>query len=227
MDGKVTCWPAGQGMPMDRELTAAWNRLKTEFKKDVQFFGFCGVLVGIFLLWQSKAKQQGWSRANWASDLLGDFMSFNAFGLVFFAYLAIGCTATVLSSFGMAPSWLLKGLDHVEDRLTQFASALIAFMAGLLSLVAIASLLNLDLGGLKVFLLALLFCALVAVTYITGNMVARRAEPFDRWWVALLSLVICLSVLVWLVFFSPAKASKQTSQAEPASTFGAVQVLRQ
>lgn len=192
---------------MDREITEAWNRLKIEFAKDVRFFGFCGVLVGIFSLWQSKAKAQGWSKANWASDLLGDFISFNAFGLIFFAYLAVGCTATVLDRFGITPNWLARSLDHVEERLTQLASSLLAFMSGLLSLVAMASLLNLDAGGLKVLLLAFLFCSLVTVTYITGHMVARRAEPFDRWWAALLSLAICLLALVWLVFFATGTAS--------------------
>ncbi|WP_369978043.1 hypothetical protein [Xanthomonas bundabergensis] len=192
---------------MDREVKEALSRLQAELRKDLPFFGFCGLIVGLFLVWQAKATERGWSKAHWASDLLSDFMSFNAFGLVFFVYLAIGCTITVLSRFNVNLRFLASSLDHMEERLTQFASSLLAFMVGLLVFVILASLLNLDSGGLKVLLLSSLFSGLIGFTYIAGTLVARRAEPFDLWWVALIMLAACIGVLGWLVFIANGKTS--------------------
>jgi len=190
---------------MDREIKEAFSRLQAELRKDLPFFGFCGLIVGLFLVWQGKATERGWSKAHWASDLLADFMSLNAFGLVFFAYLAIGCTITVLTRFNFTHRYLTSSLDHIEERLTQFASSLLAFMTGLLVFVALASILNLDSGGLKVLLLSLIFSLLVGFTYVAGVLVARRAEPFDIWWVALIMLSVCFGVLGWLIFLASGK----------------------
>ncbi len=185
---------------MDPDLKLALDRFTAELKKDIWFFGACGVVVGLFMVWQARLKELGLvENPKWASDLFTDFMSFNAFGLIFFGYLLLGCVATVFAGLGHPKPRLEAAVTHMEARLAQIASAIVSFLAGLLALVTVYSVLNLDSGGLKLFLLAFLFALLIVGGFVIALLVGRRTKPFDKWWVALLSSLAVAGTLGWLL----------------------------
>lgn len=185
---------------MDPDIKLALDRFITEVRKDLWFFGGCGAVVGLFTVWQSRLKELGIAQnPRWASDLFSDFMSFNAFGLVFFGYLLIACISTVFASLGHARPKLELAVSHMESRLAQIASAIVCFMAGLLALVVVYSILNLDSGGAKLAALTVLFAIFIVGSFVMALAVGRRTKPFDTWWVALVSIFLLAGILGWLL----------------------------
>jgi len=185
---------------MDPYLKLALDRFTVEFKKDILFFGACGVVVGLFMVWQARLKELGLVKdPKWATDLFTDFMSFNAFGLIFFGYLLLGCFASVFAGLGHPKPRLEAAVNHMETRLAQIASTIVSFLAGLLALVSLYSVLNLDSGGLKLLGLAVFFAFLIVGSFAMAMMVGRRTKPFDKWWVALLSSLTVAGTLAWLL----------------------------
>lgn len=188
---------------MDPEMKIAIERFAGELKKDIWFFGACGAVVALFMVWQARLKELGLVESpKWANELFSDFMSLNAFGLIFFGYLLIASIATVFADLGHPKRKLEQIVSHMESRLAQIASSIVAFMAGLLSLVLIYSVLNLDSGGLKLAGLTIGFSFFIAASFVMAWLVGRRTKPFDKWWVALVSTLILAGVLVWLLIQS-------------------------
>ena len=185
---------------MDADLKAALHRFLDELKNDIWFFGGCGFFVGLFMVWQSRLKELGLAKdPKWASDLFSDFMSLNAFGLVFYGYLLLACLSTAFTDLGRPMPYLDRMVAHMEMRLAQVASSLVAFSIGLLALVALYSILNLDSGGARLVALASLFSVFIAGTFAIALAVGRRTEPFNRWWVALMSMLALAGALWWLL----------------------------
>ena len=181
-------------------MKLALNRFVTEIKKDILFFGLCGSVVAIFLVWQIRLKELGIAdNPKWALDLFTDFMSFNAFGLIFFGYLLLGCIATVFADLVHPMQVLERAVSHMESRLAQIASAIVSFMAGLLALVLFYSFLNLDSGGVKLAFLTILFSFFIFGGFVVALLIGRRTKPFDKWWVALLSFLVLSGALGWLL----------------------------
>lgn len=188
---------------MDPELKLGIDRFIEELKKDIWFFGACGAVVALFMVWQARLKELGLvENPKWANELFSDFISFNAFGLIFFGYLLIASVATVFADLGHPKQKLELLVSHMEVRLAQIASSIVAFMAGLLALVLLYSVLNLDSGGLKLAALAIGFSFFVAATFVMALLVGRRTKPFGKWWVALVSTLALAGALVWLLIQS-------------------------
>lgn len=172
-------------------------------KKDFWFFGGVGFLVGLLSVWQPRLKALGISNdPNWGSQLLNDFISINAFGLIFFVYLLLACAATIMSGIGLPSSRLERIVRHVERRMTQLSSSIIAFMLGLLVLVALVSIVNLDSSGARTIVVSVLLVGLVGAAFITATLVARRIEPFQKWWVASIILLLDLSLIGYMIIHS-------------------------
>lgn len=185
---------------MDPDLKLALNRFIAELKKDIWFFGACGIVVGLFMVWQARLKELGvLQNPKWATDLFSDFMSFNAFSLIFFGYLLLGCVATIFSDLGRQKPCLEAAVSHMEVRLAQIASAIVSFLTGLLALVTLYSILNLDSGGVTLLALALVFSFLIVAGFTVAFLVGRRTKPFDKWWVALLCSISISVTLGWLL----------------------------
>lgn len=190
---------------MEMKIKRAFVRLKSEFRKDMCFFGFCGALVGLLIFWQAKAREDGWSKSDWANALFADFLAFKAYALFFFIYLFAGCACTILKHPAISPKHIARMkpmLDHADTRFTQITSSLLAFMAGLSALVALVSFINLDASGLKLIGYAAAFCAFISTVYTASHFVARGAKPFDRWQAAAIAFAISFIAFIWLVFFS-------------------------
>lgn len=193
---------------MQTNMKAGVDLLVGELRKDIWFFGTCGFAIGLFMAWQPRIKALGIAKdPQWAGQLFSDFVSFNAFGLVFFGYLLLGCLAAIFNAMKRQSSRLTDTVSHVESRLAQLASSIIAFMSGLLALVTLYSFLNLDSSGLKVIALTAFFSLFVATVFVVATFVGRRIEPFDKWWVAVITLILTMSILTWLVFFASGKVS--------------------
>lgn len=185
---------------MDPDLKLALDRFTAELKKDIWFFGACGVVVGLFMVWQDRLKELGIvQNPKWANDLFSDFMSLNAFGLIFFGYLLLGCVATVFADLGHPKPRLEAAVIHMEARLAQIASAIVSFLVGLLALVTLYSVLNLDSGGIKLFGLAIVFAFLIVGGFAIALLVGRRTKPFNTWWMALFSSFAIAAILGWLL----------------------------
>ena len=185
---------------MDNNIKAVVNTLIEELKKDIWFFGGCGFIVGLFTVWQSRLTELGFVKnPKWANELFSDFVSFNAFGLIFFGYLLIACASTFFKGLGFSCSKLEQTVHHMESRLTQIASAILCFMFGLFILVALYSGLNLNYGGLPLIFLSTLFSLFIVSSFVIALSVGRENEPFNKWWVAIISIGVLATTLFWLL----------------------------
>jgi hypothetical protein len=135
----------------------------------------------------------------WAKELFADFMSFNAFGLIFFGYLLIACTLAFCEDLGFSFPKLERAVSHVELRLTQIASAMLCFISGLIALVLVYSFLNLDYSGFSLIFLTVLFALFIVSSLFIALSVGRRSQPFDKWWVAIIFMMLLTIVLWWLL----------------------------
>jgi hypothetical protein len=182
------------------ELKLAFDRILSEIKKDMWFFGLCGMFVGLFMVWQFRFRVLGIAEnPRWASDVFADFMSVNAFCLISFGYLILACISTMLKDLGCSWPKLELAVNHVESRLVQIVSSMVSFMAGLLVVFTIYTGLVLDSSGLWVAFLAILFSVLVIGGFVAAVLVGHRTKPFDSWWAALLILLVTVSSLGWLL----------------------------
>jgi hypothetical protein len=187
---------------MDAEIKTVALGLKQELLKDLPFFGACGVAVGWLMLIQYRLTQNGMGPKDSLADaLFSDFVSFNAFGLVFLGLLALGSAVTCLAALNVRWLGLERVVDHLQVRLAQLASSIISFTLGL-SVTALGhSVLTVTADGIRLFLLIALFDAMLVVGFISAMVVARRKPPFDRWWVGVMFLVLALAATISLVFW--------------------------
>ena len=185
---------------MDEELKSAIQRFVVELKQDIIFFGASGFAVALFMIWQARLKELGVSEnPTWANELFSEFMSLNAFGLVFFGYLIIASISSIFADFGKSNERLDRIVFHMESRLAQIASSIVAFMAGFLLLVLVYSLLVLDSGGIKLTVLTAALSLFMISTFVAAILVGRRSRPFDKWWVATTVVLVLAAVLGWLL----------------------------
>lgn len=188
---------------MTDDVRRMFHPLVSGIKKDLWFFGGVGFLVGLLSVWQPRLKALGVSNdPKWGSQLLEDFISINAFGLIFFIYLLLACGATILSGIGLPSSRLESIVQHVERRMAQLSSAIIAFMLGLLVLITLVSIVNLDSSGACTIAISVLLVGVVGAAFVTATLVARRIEPFHKWWVASIILLIDISLICYMIIHS-------------------------
>jgi hypothetical protein len=188
--------------PVDAEIRTVVLRLKEELLKDLTFFGACGFAVGWLMLVQYRQKQSGIApKDSWADALFSDFVSFNAFGLVFVGLLALGSAVTCLAALNVRSPRLERVVEHLQVRLAQLASSIIAFTLGL-SLTALGhSLFTVTAGGIGLSLMIALFNSMLVVGFGSAMLVARRRPPFDRWWVGVMFFVLALAAALSLIFW--------------------------
>ncbi|MFG6443542.1 hypothetical protein [Roseateles sp. LKC17W] len=188
--------------PMDAEIRTVARLLKQELLKDLPFFGTCGVAVGWLMLVQYRLTQTGMGPKDSLADaLFSDFVSFNAFGLVFLGLLALGSAVTCLAALNIHWPRLERVVDHLQTRLAQLASSIISFTLGL-SLTALChSLLTITAGGVGLFSMIALFDGMLVVGFGSAMLVARRRSPFDQWWVGVMFLVLALGATLSLIFW--------------------------
>jgi len=185
---------------MDKDIKNALDKFLVELKKDIFFFGGCGAVVALFMVWQARFNELGLAKnPNWANELFSDFMSFNAFGLIFFGYLLLACIANAFSDLGYSLPKLENAVSHMEARLMQIASSIIAFMSGLLTLVILYSVLNFDGGGGKLIGLAIIFAIFIFGSLTMALMIGQRSEPYNKWWVSIASFIAISCLLGWLL----------------------------
>jgi hypothetical protein len=171
-----------------------------EFRKDAAFFGGCGMCVGLFELLQPQTAKSGTATSfKWADALFIDFVPVHACALFFFAYVAAGCLATVLSFDTKHISVWDEMASHVQIRWTQLSSSVIAFLAGFSAIALMHALVTHTLPGFKLALLCLFLSGELLGTLWIGGLVASRVQPFDRKIVAAFLLMLTLAVLWWLI----------------------------
>lgn len=185
---------------LDGDLRNIWISLWIEIKKDVPFFSSIGAIVGYFLLLHERLKESGLAKDKaWADALISDFLSLNAFSLIFFGLLSIGSVATLLSGFWRDSARLNAVVKHLEIRLSQIASSVIAFAIGISALALVQSFITITPSGMKLASIVLFLNVFLVVSHIASAAVARRVEPFDNRWVALISLVISVALISWII----------------------------
>ncbi len=197
--GKSEHCPAS---PVDAEIRTVALLLRQELLKDLPFFGACGFIVGWLMLAQFRLTQKGMGpKDSLAEALFSDFVSFNAFGLVFLGLLALGSAVTCLAALNVRWPQLERVVDHLQTRLAQLASSIISFTLGL-SVTALGhSALTRTVGGIKLISMIGLFDALLIVGFISAMLVARRRPPFDRWRSGVTFLVLALAATLSLIFW--------------------------
>lgn len=185
---------------MDADYKYVVDRLSTEIRKDIWFFGFCGVFVGYFLVMHSRLKEEGVAHGeSWGNELFADFVSFNAFGLVYIGLIMVASAVTIAQSMGRQWPKLEAAVHHLEARFTQITSSIISFTWGLAALALLHSLVTVTSSGLGLALLIVIFNVLLFVGFSTAVLIARRTKPFDSWWASSLALAGAVGALSWLI----------------------------
>jgi hypothetical protein len=185
---------------MEDTITATAKSLLAEMRKDISFFGACGALTGLLMVWQSRLQAIGVGKdTTFSMNLFSDFVSFSAFGLIFIGLVALGTMQTIFLRFGWHWKWLASTVAHLEGRLTQFASTIVCFIAGLLAIALLYSVLNLETGGARLAAIAIPFCFVIFAGHVAAIAIVRREPPFDKWWAALFFFVGVLVLLTVLI----------------------------
>lgn len=185
---------------MIKELEVIVKRLLVEIRKDISFFGSCGALVGLLMLWQFKLSVLGLASGKaWPIELFSDFVSFNAFTLVFIGLIVISTAATLLRELGLPLPRLEASVAHLEERLSQLASSIISFTLGLSALALLHALLTLEQGGLWLAVLVVIFDCVIFGGFIAAAAFARRIAPFDKWKASLSAFAAALFFIGWLL----------------------------
>jgi hypothetical protein len=175
-------------------------RLSSEIRKDLIFFASSGVIVGLLMVWQSRLKEMGVaSGESWADALFSDFVSFNAFSHIFVGLMAIGSFATIVNALGCQWPQIEATVVHLESRFVQLASSIISFTVGVSISALLHSVYTVTVGGATLAFMIVLFNAMLFIGFVSATLVARRTEPFDRWWVSLLMLLLALGAVIGFI----------------------------
>jgi hypothetical protein len=187
---------------MDDHIKAVAIALWQEVKKDLPFFGICGFFVGWLMVVQFRLKEIGAApNESWADVLFSDFISFNAFGLIFVGLLGLGSLITCLHALKISWPHLERSVAHLEVRLAQLASSIISFTIGLSLFSSAHALFTITAQGVVLAFVIALFDGLIVVGFMSAALVARRPPPFDRWYVGSGMFAASLAAITWFVFY--------------------------
>jgi hypothetical protein len=187
---------------VDDHIKAVASALWQEIKKDLLFFGICGFAVGWLMVAQFRLKEIGAApKESWAETLFSDFISFNAFGLVFVGLLGLGSLVTCLLALKISWPQLERSVAHLEARLAQLASSIISFTIGLSIFSSAHALFTITAQGVALAFVIALFDVLIVVGFISSALIARRTPPFDKWYVGLGMLAASLAVITLFVLY--------------------------
>lgn len=187
---------------MDNHIKAVGSALWQEVKKDLLFFGACGFFVGWLMVAQFRLKEIGAApKDSWADTLFSDFISFNAFGLVFVGLLGLGALNTTLQALKVSWPRLEKSVIHLETRLAQLASSIISFTIGLSLFSSAHALFTITAQGVFLAFVIVLFDVLIVAGFMSAALVARRPPPFDRWYVGSGMLLASLAAVTLFILY--------------------------
>lgn len=185
---------------VDDHIKMVGSVLWQEIKKDLPFFGICGLAVGGLMVVQLHFKKIGViPEESWADDLFSDFVSFNAFSLVFVGLLGFGSVLTCLRALKINWPQLERSVAHLEVRLTQLVSSIISFTIGLSLFSGIHAVCTITTQGAALIFIIVLFDALIVVGFMLATLVARHLPPFDRWYVSLGMFSVYLAIIALFV----------------------------
>lgn len=158
------------------------------------------MVVGWLMIVQFRLRAAGAApKDSWADTLFSDFVSFNAFGLVFVGLLGLGALVTCLRAMKINWPSLEASVAHLEARLAQLASSIISFTLGL-SLFAVLHAMATTTGqGVALALVVVLFDGLIVVGFVSAALISRRPHPFDRWYVGLGMLAAAIASVTYFV----------------------------
>jgi hypothetical protein len=176
--------------------------LLAEIRKDCLFFVPVGMALGLLMIWQSRLSVLGYATGkSWPNDLFTDFVPFNAFCLIFLAFIAVGSSATIAKNLGYQWPKLEATVDHLEIRLAQIASLLISFTLGFAITAILHSLLTVTRDGAFLFMLMLIQGCFVVVCFFMAAFVVRGGKPFDQVWPPVITLFLALASITGLILY--------------------------
>lgn len=185
----------------DDEMKKAAKHIFLEIKKDILFFGICGFLVGLLLFWQiGLSENSKSSNESWGVQLFNDFLSFNAFGFLFFGFTIFSAICNLFKKANWNWNWMQIALKHTEKRFMEISSSLISFMIGLISFFIVAMIVNKDPSGFELIIYIFSFVLFVLLSFIMAFMFSNEIKPFDKWWSIVISLIVLILSLNFLVF---------------------------
>ncbi len=191
-------YPVGEALKEQFKIVVV--RLFVEVRKDLSFFGSTGVIIGLLMVWQNRLKEMGIAKGeSWVDCLFSDFVSFDAFGLLFIGLTAIGSFATIVNTFGFKWIKIEDVVEHLENRFVQLVSSIVSFTAGLSVSALFHSVFTVTMGGVEFAFTIVLFNAMLFIGFVPSTLVARRVKPFDRWQASLFMLMLSLGVVTWLI----------------------------
>lgn len=187
---------------IDPGLKEVLENFISEIRKDLIFFGSCGCIVALFMIWRWELKQYGIEPGgNFEEILLADFVSFNAFVFVFLGYLILSCATNILNDLNFPLEILKKVVTHIESRLCQISSTIISFLIGVYASIAVYTIISKPVGGFRLVIYLTLSIFVIFLATIYGLMIGRRMKLIDTLGWSLLILAISLSLLFFLIFF--------------------------
>jgi len=163
------------------EATEIGAQVLKGLRDDLPFFGGCGFLVGFLAVVQERIREAGWGTGKpWTNELASDFLSLQAFMLVFIGLAFVSGLRSLLE--GVRPGWprLATAVEHIRSRLLQISTPSIAFMLGLVINIAIRSFLNVRIDGLGFISSLLILAALLVIACGVGLYIAKKSGPLDN-----------------------------------------------
>lgn len=190
---------------MERNALRVLALFRKEFRKDLSFFGACGLLVAVFELLQFHSAQPNRPTTfQWADTLFTDFVPVHACAFFFYCYLSLACLATILSVKRSSENKLNDVANHVQQRWTQLSSATIAFLCGFCVIPLLRSIFKWESSGLELAALSAVLSGGLLLTLWLGAVVRDRVKPFDKKAAAVALLLITAGV-IWSLLRSAAK----------------------
>ncbi len=176
------------------------NRLYIELKKDILFFGSCGVLVVSFFILRSAFQAQGvGSSASWPDDLFSDFISLDVFAFLSFGFIVLASINTAIYLLGKSCTRLEAIIQHIENRFTQLTSSIMSFSIGMAVAALGHAMMTYTAGGLELALLLFVLNTLLFAGYYATLLYATREKPFDNWWGISIGLTLTCACFLYLI----------------------------
>lgn len=173
----------------------------SEIRKDLIFFGTCGCIVALFMIWRWELKQYGIETGgNFEEVLLSDFVSFNAFVFVFLGYIILSCITNILNDLNFSLEILKNVVSHIESRLCQISSTIICFVMGIY-VVILFYIINNDVvsSGTTLILYLTISIIIIFVVTLISLIIGRKIKPFDNAGSSVVFLVFSFSALLFLI----------------------------
>ena len=172
-------------------------RLWPELKHDVWFFIPCGVVAGLLSIVHVRLKVWGIAQGeDWAAkDIMLDFLSMNAFLLIWIGLIVLEAIWTLMKKPGMHMPRFEAINAHIESRLFQLTSAMLSFILGLIVVALGHAACNKTTTGVRLTVTLMV----IAVQLLGACLCSSMVKFIDKRWSALLMLVFAVGIIVCLL----------------------------